>query len=472
VNFHSVEFLVFLAIVLPLFWALANRRNARHVMLLVASYIFYGSYELWYLSLIVGSTALDWYCGNAIQRARERGDSRGMTFGLMASLGGNLGLLAFFKYTDWLIGSLQSGAAWLGLDVDLWGLRRSVLPDFLLDSDLVRILVPVGISFYTFQTLSYTIDIYRGHLKPARNLLEIVRAVTFLPQFELRPRYSRERVHDGLWRITTGLLKKVAIADVLGGYLVDPVYADPGNFTPAVHMLALYGFAFQIYFDFSGYSDIAIGTSKLLGFDLPENFLTPYRSRSVREFWRRWHISLSSWVRDYIFFPLGGSRGREGRVARNLLITMFLIGIWHGASILWAMYGILQGSVMILERAMERWRGGAEFATTRAKSLVSWALTFHFIVFSCLFIRARDMGELVGMLTDYGAQGVGSISEWAWYALVGGALTHFWSPRITEGARRAFVSMPTLAIGLLVGIAAGCVAVLVVGDTPYIYFQF
>ncbi len=486
-NFHSIEFLVFLAVVLGLFWALANRRTARHLLLLGGSYLFYGSYEAWFLSLIIFSTALDWYCGTAIQRARERDDRRGMKIGLGISLIGNLGVLAFFKYTDWLFQNLQLAADRLGFEVNLLAARSSFLPDFVLDSDLMRIAVPVGISFYTFQTLSYTIDIYRGQLKPARNFLEfalfvaffpqlvagpIVRAVTFLPQFEFRPRYSRERLHEGLWRIVTGLLKKVAIADVLGGYLVDPVYNQPELYSPAVHLLALYGFAFQIYFDFSGYSDIAIGTSKLLGFDLPENFLTPYRSRSVREFWRRWHISLSTWVRDYIFFPLGGSRGSEGRVARNLLITMFVIGIWHGSSLLWALYGLLQGTVMILERALERWRGGREYATTPGRSLCAWALTFHFIVLSCLFIRSRSTGQLIDMLTVFGEQGTATISPYAWWALAGGALTHFWPPAITEAAHRMFLRMPTVFAGALAGVAAGCVAILVVGDTPYIYFQF
>ncbi len=486
-NFHSVGFLVFLAAVLPLFWLASNRPATRTWLLLVASYIFYGSYELWYLSLILFSTVLDYGCGNMIHRAAERGDERGKLRGLLLSLLGNLGVLGFFKYTDWLFESLEAIAGALGLGASPWALRTSLLPDAVLDSDLMRIAVPVGISFYTFQTLSYTIDIYRGQLKPARNLREfalfvaffpqlvagpIVRAVTFLPQFELRPRFDRVRMHEGLWRITTGLLKKVAIADVLGAYLVDPVYAQPDQYSAAVHLLALYGFAFQIYFDFSGYSDIAIGTAKLLGFDLPENFLTPYRSRSVREFWRRWHISLSSWVRDYIYFPLGGSRGGEMRVARNLILTMFLIGIWHGASALWAMYGILQGLVMLLERALERARGGRPFATDRVRSLIAWFLTFHFIVLSCLFIRSDSLPKLWAMLTDFGTSGVETVSTYAWLALIGGAATHFWPPAITQAAHRAFLRAPTVVVGVLVGVAAGCVAVLVVGDTPYIYFQF
>ncbi len=486
-NFHSVGFLTFLAIVLPLFWWLSNSRRNRTFLLIAASLFFYGSYELWYLSLILFSTFLDFFCGRRIYEAHQAGNKSASRNFLLLSLFGNLGVLGFFKYTDWLVRSLQAGSDALGLGFDLWGTRTSVVPEWLLDGGGVNILVPVGISFYTFQTLSYTIDIYRGKLAPARNLRDfalfvaffpqlvagpIVRAADFLPQLELRPRFNRERLHEGLWRMSTGLLKKVAIADILGSYLVDPVYAAPEDYTLMVHLLCLYAFAFQIYFDFSGYSDIAIGAAKLLGFDLPENFELPYRSRSIREFWRRWHISLSSWVRDYIYFPLGGSRGGELRVARNLLVTMLVIGVWHGASILWVLYGLLQGLVMIGERFFERLRGGQEYATTTGRSLISWAATFHFVVFSCLFIRARSWEELTGMLTSFGDTGMGEIGLWGFAALAGGALTHFWPKAITEAVHQALLKVPTPVAGLVTGIAAGAVAVLVVGDTPYIYFQF
>ena len=486
-NFHSIGFLTFLAVVLPLFWLVSNHRSPRTFLLLAASYFFYGSYEFWYLSLIVFSTLLDYWCGGRIYRARVEGDGRTARRFLLLSLLGNLGVLGFFKYTDWLVRSLQLGVDSLGLDLQVWETRRRILPEWLLGDDLVHILVPVGISFYTFQTLSYTIDIFRGKLAPARNMRDfalfvaffpqlvagpIVRAADFLPQLELRPRFNRARLHEGLWRMSTGLLKKVAIADVLGAHLVDPIYAAPEEYSLAVHLLCLYAFTFQIYFDFSGYSDIAIGTAKLMGFDLPENFDLPYRSRSIREFWRRWHISLSSWVRDYIYFPLGGSRGGELKVSRNLAITMLVIGVWHGASILWVIYGLLQATVMIGERFFERLRGGREFAVGHVKSLISWALTFHFVVFSCLFIRARSWDELVAMLDSFGDQGVDMISHWGYVALIGGALTHFWPKRITEAAHQALLRMPTPLAGFVTGVAAGLVAVLVVGETPYIYFQF
>ena len=360
------------------------------------------------------------------------------------------------------------------------------MPDFFFDSATARILVPVGISFYTFQTMSYTIDIYRGKLAPARNLLEfaffvtffpqlvagpIVRAIDFLPQLELRPALSRDELHYGLRRFGTGLVKKVLVADVLGRYLVDPVYAAPGDFSPLAHALCLYAFTLQIYYDFSGYSDCAIGIARLFGFHLLENFDGPYRARSVREFWRRWHISLSSWVRDYIFFPLGGSRGiSEVKVARNLMVTMVVIGVWHGASVLWVIYGLLNGTVMILERWLERLRGGREFATSPARSAVAWALTYHFIVLTLVFVRAPNLGRATDMFRVFGPSS--DLHHYGLLALAIGAAAHFQPLGLLRRFEGFLVRLPTAVCGLLLGVVAGCVAILVVGETPFIYFQF
>lgn len=466
-NFHSASFGIFMIVVFAAFWAVVNRRGARMWLLLGASYFFYGSWEFWYLSLIVFSTFLDYWCGGKIHGSSDPAVRKRF---LLVSLLGNLGVLSFFKYFDW-------GLETVAVVLEKLGIESSLGP--------LGILVPVGISFYTFQTLSYTIDIYRGVLKPARNMKEfalfvaffpqlvagpIVRAVEFLPQLEERPRLARLDLHNGLYRIGLGLAKKVVIADQLGGFLVDPVYGDPTSYTFVAHLLAIYGFAFQIYFDFSGYSDIAIGAARLFGFRLPENFDLPYRSASVREFWRRWHISLSSWVRDYIYFPLGGSRGSELRVVRNLILTMLIIGLWHGASWLWVCYGLLNGITMSLERWFERMRGGGAFATTRFKTFLSWAMTFHFIAFSTIFIRATSMENAWDMVA-----GLGEIAEiprpFLW-ALVGGVLTHFLPRRFTDGIGLGLQRLPTVVCGLVLGIVVGLVAMLVVGETPYIYFQF
>lgn len=466
-NFHSAEFGIFLVLAVGLYWTLADRRSPRNLFLLGASVVFYASYTWWYLGLILFSTLLDYRCGRVIAHSPVQ---RHRLLALLASLGGNLGLLGFFKYYDWGVESLQLGLAAVGVEVDPWLLNQAV---------------PVGISFYTFQTLSYTIDIYRGVLQPARNLREfalfvcffpqlvagpIVRAREFLPQLELVPRFSRARLHDGLYRMGVGLAKKVLVADVLRFYLVDPVYARPDEYAPLIHLAALYAFGFQIYFDFSGYSDIAIGAGRLLGFDLPENFNGPFKARSFREFWRRWHITLSSWVRDYLYFPLGGSRCSEWKVARNLLVTMLIIGLWHGASSLWACYGLLNGTVMIVERRLEALRGGRPFAVGLLRNAVSWVLTYHLLILSFLFIRAQSWGEIGGVVGVFG-EGYG-ISHWAWIALAAGAVTHFPPRWLHDGFQRFVCSLPTAVVGALLGILVGILVYLSLPQAPFIYFQF
>jgi D-alanyl-lipoteichoic acid acyltransferase DltB (MBOAT superfamily) len=385
------------------------------------------------------------------------------------SLVGNLGVLCFFKYYDFFVENAQDLFAAMGLDFPLYALR---------------IVIPIGISFYTFQSLSYTIDVYRGTLKPTRSLLDfavfvaffpqlvagpIVRAATFLPQMELWPRFDRVRLHDGLYRIGLGLVKKVVIADTLGTFIVDPVYANPGAYSPMIHLLAAYAFCFQGYNDFSGYTDLAIGTGRLFGFDLPENFITPFRSRSVREFWRRWHITLSSWVRDYVYFPLGGSRGGTLRVTLNLIVTMVIIGLWHGASWLWIVFGLVHGSVMAIERLRAE-RRGAPARDTPLRIAVTWLLTFNFIAFSLPLVRSDDPGTVWAMLTDFGSST--ALSPWGFVALAAAFALHFipdgWVRRVHNG----LLSQPTLVAGALFGILVAIISLAVVGETPYIYFQF
>lgn len=466
--FHSWEFGVFLIVTLVLYWTLARHRTARTVLLLAASYFFYGSWEPWFLILILFSTVLDYQCGKWIASA---GSPRSKKLGLLTSLGGNLLLLCFFKYSKW------------GLEM-LAPLIPTSVHDKLVNHVWADV-VPVGISFYTFQTLSYTIDIYRGLMKPARNILDcalfvayfpqlvagpIVRAIDFLPQLELRPRFDRARLHDGLYRICTGLIKKALIADVLAEFLVTPVYANPGAYSPYVHVLAIFGFTFQIYFDFSGYTDIAIGAARMFGFDLPENFASPFKSQSIREFWRRWHITLSSWVRDYVYYPLGGSRKSEVRVAFNLIITMVIIGLWHGASLLWLIYGLMQGIMMTIERLLERARGGRKFATTGPKKALSWVMTFSFVALTLLCVRATSFEQAIDLLTKFGPSS--DLSHWAYVALAASFLTHFQPQSWVDAFKARLVSLPTIVLGILMGAVAGALVAVKSSTTAFIYFQF
>src|SRR3972149_12100712 len=265
---------------------------------------------------------------------------------LAVTLVGNLGVLFVFKYYNFAMDSAADVFLWLGHD---WPIPHHTL------------LLPVGISFYTFQSFSYTIDVYRGELQPTRSFLKfalfisffpqlvagpIVRASTFLPQLESEPRFDDRKAEAGLGRILFGLFRKVCIADVLGVTLVDPVFADPGAQSAGMLLLAMYGYAFQVYYDFSAYSDMAIGAAQMLGYELPENFNHPYLATSIGNFWRRWHLSLSTWLRDYLYFPLGGGRGTTWRTARNLAIVMLLGGLWHGASWGFVIWGALQGVLL------------------------------------------------------------------------------------------------------------------------------
>ena len=296
--FNSFEFFVFLIFLLPIFYAVCSHSVRRDLLLLIASYIFYMMWYWQYASLILLSTVVDFFIGRAmvasnITQARKK-------ILLLSSLGVNLGLLAYFKYYNFFAESSKAGLALIGVEIP------NVYHDLLL---------PVGISFYTFQTLSYTIDIYRGNIQREKYFLKfavfvsffpqlvagpIVRARDFLPQLHAKTRLSQENIQRGLWLIFLGLFKKIVVADLLAYLIVDEIFENPASFSSVDLLISLYAYAFQIYCDFSGYTDIAIGIALLMGFQLPINFNRPYISQTPSEFWRRWHISLSSWLRDYL----------------------------------------------------------------------------------------------------------------------------------------------------------------------------
>ncbi len=369
--FASFDFLLFFPLAFLGYWALGKRPTARALWVVAASYFFYMASAKptggplptpWYfVGLLLLSTVLDYCSGLGIAAARRRSatpaDGRAGRPWLLLSLVGNLGLLGYFKYTGFLGEVVNDIAAALGLEAGLPSLR---------------LLLPIGISFYTFQSLSYTIDVYRGNIPAERSLLRftyfvaffpqlvagpIVRASEFLPQLAHRPRLNREDVDFAIFRITKGLFKKVVLGDFIAASFADLVFAAPETYTSLENLLALYAFTLQIYADFSGYSDLAIGTARLLGFRIPENFDRPYQAVDVADFWRRWHMTLSTWLRDYLYYPLGGSRRGAGRTYVNLWLTMFLIGMWHGASWNFVIYSSLQACAMVYNRFHSRVEG-------------------------------------------------------------------------------------------------------------------
>ncbi|WP_420453983.1 MBOAT family O-acyltransferase [Rubrivirga sp.] len=342
--FNSIPFLVFLPAFLAAYFA--TRGAARLAVCLAGSYLFYGWWDWRFLGLIALSTGIDYVVGLKIAGAEAQPAKRRW---LMLSLTSNLGLLAVFKYFNFFLDSVWRATGFFGF---------SESPAFL------AVILPVGISFYTFQTLSYSIDLYRGTIEVERNLLRFATYVAFFPQLVagpivraslLLPQLRRD--HPFLWsgfllglgQVLLGYVKKVAIADSLAPF-VDRVFDAPEAFTPISVVIGVFFYAFQIYCDFSGYSDIAIGLARMLGYDFGVNFDTPYFSRSFSEFWTRWHISLSSWLRDYLYIPLGGNRGGTLFTYRNLVITMLLGGLWHGASWNFVLWGALHGLYLVLQR--------------------------------------------------------------------------------------------------------------------------
>ncbi|HZL99693.1 MAG TPA: MBOAT family O-acyltransferase [Planctomycetota bacterium] len=352
--FSSFRFLVFFPCVLLLYFASRNLRW-RHWVLLVASWIFYGSWDPRFLALLLGSTLLDYSVGLGLGRARSAAVRRAL---LCVSITGNLGALAFFKYCNFFVGSLRELLAFVGSGFDPVAATAAAtgLPHDPA-TGLLAIVLPVGISFYSFQTLSYAIDVYRRELEPTRDFVQfalfvaffpqlvagpIVRAVEFLPQLKRHVLVRWEDVSEGIQRFAIGFAKKVFIADNIAAY-VDGVFARSGDYDGGTLWLGSIGFAVQVYCDFSGYTDMAIGAGRIMGFYLPENFRFPFTAVNVADFWRRWHITLYSFMRDYLYVPLGGSRVSPGRRLFNVLLTMTLVGLWHGAAWQFVLWGFFNG---------------------------------------------------------------------------------------------------------------------------------
>ncbi len=445
------------------------------VFLFVASCLFYMAWHPAYIVLILTSTVVDYVVGFRIHAST---DEKVRKRWLIVSLVSNLGLLGIFKYFNF---ASQATADVFHL---LFGITIEHPP-------FLDVLLPVGISFYTFQTLSYTIDIYRRKLEPTRSFFQFAVFVTYFPQLvagpivrasQLLPQLARtitlreNQVTQGIFLIATGLVKKVAIADYLSVNLVDRVFDQPELYTTAEVVVALYGFTMQIYCDFSGYTDCARGSAKLMGLELPENFDRPYQSASPAEFWRRWHITLSTWLRDYLYYPLGGSRVSAGRAYWNLWITMFLIGIWHGASWTFVFYAILQATAMTVHRYFYRRSGRTRESVDRLHVhvfKVFWAL--QFVVFSRILFRATSLQNAVDVTTRLGSGtlSVAQVSAGVWMMLIVTFAAHYTPKQWFDSLEIRFKTMPAPAQGVaLAAIGFVLSAVATSQVVPYIYFQF
>jgi alginate O-acetyltransferase complex protein AlgI len=479
--FNSIDFLIFFPVVVSLFFLLPHRY--RWILLLAASYFFYMSWRPEYIILILISTLIDYVAALKLVNESRLFIRRAI---LALSLTANLGLLFVFKYFNFFneaFGSILRGA----------GLVYS--------TPALNFLLPVGISFYTFQTMSYTIDVYRGKIQPERHFGIFALFVSFFPQLvagpiertsNLLPQFRRattfdyERVVSGLQLMTWGFFKKLVIADRLA-LLVNPVYANPTQYTGVPLIVATYAFAFQIYCDFSAYTDIAIGGARVMGFDLIQNFRQPYYATSIPEFWRRWHISLSTWFRDYLYVPLGGSRVSVPRWVFNITIVFVVSGLWHGAKWTFVVWGALHGMFMLASVVWRRVARQISWPFTIPPAITCAAkifVTFNLVTFAWIFFRAdslSDAGYIVGHLftnLEFGASLSGIMPHArfelaiALLAILGMEVVHWLqianrSPRVVVRRQPMWVRWPAYYALILIVIMFGKFQL-----TEFIYFQF
>ena len=465
--FNSLHFVWFFLVVYAIYRVLPHR--GQNWLLLISSYYFYAAWDYRFVALLAASTLVDYTCGLVLGRLT---DGRTRRLVLCLSIGFNLSMLGFFKYFNFFADNLHALFAAMGWPLDFVTLR---------------VLLPIGISFYTFVTMSYVIDVYRRQIEPTRNLVDfgvfvayfphlvagpILRATALLPQIQRPRRITSAQVRDGLWLIAWGFFQKIFVADNLAP-IASRVFAPDAHLTGVNILLGTYAFAFQIYGDFAGYSNIARGTSKLMGIELIENFRFPYLVLTPQAFWRHWHISLSTWLRDYLYKPLGGNRGPAWQTRRNLLITMLLGGLWHGAAWTFILWGLYQGVLLSLYRPFE----SAFTSLGRAGRVIAWFVMFHLTCYGWLIFRAPFIGGLRdltrGLFATFAPSTIdvtGILLPLLLYTtpLLAVHLTEAWAddvlvvPRLRIGVRYA-IYVATLYLIMLFGNFGG---------SDFIYFQF
>jgi alginate O-acetyltransferase complex protein AlgI len=469
VLFPTRDYLVFLPLTVFLFWAVPRR--ARLWVIGVSSAIFYASWNLDYLPVLVAMALVAWALG--LWFARDRVPSRAeKAFALAVVF---LPLL-LCKYWDWIAGDLDRLLASFGLGAPI---------------PLLGLALPVGISFFTFQAAAYVIDSWRdreAEKDPVRfwafksffpQLVAgpIVRRAELLPQLRELRLLARDDIGVGLYKIGRGMAKKVLVADVVRVGIVDPMFMDPHRFTGPELMIGLYAYTLQMYCDFSGYTDVAIGSARLFGITLPENFRRPYLATSVAGFWRRWHITLSNWVRDYVYFPLGGAHGSELRVTFNILVTMLIIGVWHGASWNFVIYGLLHGSAVAVNRFQRKRTGRKPDDPLPNAWAWTWRflLTFHFVVLARILFRAPDLEQAWSYTAGLARLDwvMPRFSYTAWAMLVLGYVAHFSPERWRPSAERAFVRVGPVGWAVALAVLAIVCQVLGTGEQlAFIYYEF
>ncbi len=471
--FPTTDFAIFFAVVYTVQWILNPYPGPWKAFMVVASYFFYAWWDWRFIFLLGASTAIAQVGGKMIGRA----SGRRRRVALWTTLVALVGLLAWFKYYGFFALNLDNMLHWFGIGRPL---------------PLLAITLPVGISFFTFMAISYVVDIHRGVLKPARAIDTtvylsffphlvagpIVRGTELLPQIRRRRDERHVNYVEACWLISAGLAKKVVLSSYLSTYVVDPVFADPRQHSALEVLVAVYGYAVQIYADFSGYTDIAIGLALLLGFQFPQNFRRPYTALSLQDFWRRWHITLSFWLRDYVYVPLGGNRGGEGRVAVNILVTMLIGGLWHGAAWTFVAWGLYHGIGQVIgrhRRLARAARGHSLEPVGRGRVALARLATFQLVCLGWLLFRADSLATVWAMLSrlvvGWGPSPL--VTPLALGAIALGIGTQYlpddWLQRVKQefAARRPVVQGAILGVVLLVITTLGPQ-----GVAPFIYYRF
>jgi alginate O-acetyltransferase complex protein AlgI len=472
VFFHSIQFLAFLGLTFAAYWAVHRHRLARLAVLLGASLLFYAAFTPFPILIFAWCALVDWGVARLMEKTTVQRTHKIL---LALSIVMNLGVLCVFKYADLFFKT----SAWLCSKV---GLQVEYRP--------LGLLLPIGLSFVVFKAISLSVDIYRGDLRGFHSYPEhllyllffpqvisgpIVRASDLLTKFARTPRLTPEAGAQGMLRIAVGLTKKLLIADVLAAQIVDRVFENPALYTSAECVFAAVAYTFQLYCDFSGYSDISIGAASLFGFHVPENFNKPYLARNLFEFWNRWHMSLSTWLRDYLYIPLGGNRGSRPNQLFNLLVVMMLGGLWHGADWRFALWGSAHGLGLILTRCWWWARGGRPKEYGPLAATLGLLGTMSIVVLTRIIFRAPDMAKAGVMYLQMLelTWGLPNVSALAWAAMAAAIISHGVPQRTYELVEEWFQRFPIYARAaafLALGMVIRQVATLEV--RPYIYFQF
>jgi alginate O-acetyltransferase complex protein AlgI len=487
--FTTPGFWLFLLVVLAGYSLFYRNMPLRNIYLFLVSLFFYFKTGGLFLFLLIFVTLVDYTCGLLIHNSKTR--FRAKLF-ILLSVVSNLGLLAYFKYASFIIETVNG---FFGTDIKAYDLLSSLSNSALGTSfDTAYIILPVGISFFTFQSLSYTIDIYRKKMEPVKNIIDfgfyvsffphlvagpIVRASVFIPQIYQKFSLNQREFSHALFMISKGLIKKILISNFIAVNFIDRVFDTPALFSGFENLMAVYGYGLQIYCDFSGYTDIAIGVALILGFRLPLNFNSPYKAANITDFWKRWHISLSQWLKDYLYISLGGNRKGKFRTYLNLMITMLLGGLWHGASIRFIIWGGLHGAGLVVHRI---WNSlfGSRFKPNWFGRIAGIFITFHFVTFCWIFFRVESMDDAVLMLKQiFGSFSPGNfltvleVYSNIFLIIITGYIIHFIPEKIKEYYRGIFIKIPLVTqLAVIMIIAILLFQVRTVDVMPFIYYRF